>query len=125
MRPDGGEVGVVEPVHSFPGDLDGSGGRPIEGPHHVQERGLPRSGRTHDGDRLTAADFDVDASERSDWRSPGILLGDSAQTEDRIVPQSHHHVPAGSDDSTSTHPSAQPGSPPRGRVEVESATSTA
>ncbi len=59
-------VGPLERVEPLPADLDRAGVGPVERADEVQDRALPRPGRTGERDELAGLDAERDVAERGD-----------------------------------------------------------
>jgi hypothetical protein len=64
-------------------DAHGSGTRPVERAHHVQQRRLARSRAADDRDQLAGVDAEADAGKRSNGRLGRVGLADRLQLEHR------------------------------------------
>src|SRR5262249_29290930 len=73
--PHHGQVAVGQLGDVQPGDPHPPAARPVQGAHHVQQRGLPRPGRADDGDQLTAVHGEADPGQRHHRRLAGVALG--------------------------------------------------
>ncbi len=68
---------------------------PIERPHHMKERRLPRPGRTRHGNELPRLDVKVYSTQRLDGHCTRILARDTLES-DHPVPSLPARMTAGS-----------------------------
>src|SRR5215469_7054866 len=85
-RPQRGQFPVGHPRHVQAGDAHAPGGRRVQGAHQVQQRGLARPRRAHDGGQLPFGHRQAHPGQRPHRRVPGIHL--------RYLLQLQHRHPA-------------------------------
>ena len=99
-RPHTGQVAVGQVRHVEPGDQDPTGARALQRSHHVEQRRLPRTGRTEDRRQLARLDPEADALQRGHRRVGAVGLGDRVELEHRSRAGSFgrdHHALAGTE----------------------------
>src|SRR5690606_3720170 len=77
-----GEVIVVELGHIRPVELVGAGGRRVEAPQKVHQRGLPGSRRAHDREVLAAFDVEGDIAQGVDHFAAHLVSAGEAADSD-------------------------------------------
>src|SRR5512140_2475136 len=63
-----GERPIIKAVHVETLDSGNTGRRSVQRPDQVQQGGLARPTRAHDGDELAGSDREADACAREHWR---------------------------------------------------------
>src|SRR5256886_920749 len=87
LVPDRGELVVGELADVLAGEHVRPAVSDVETPEHVHQRGLPRTGRSHDRDELAGPDVEVDAAQRVHRDIPPDVVGlrDPAELDDALV----------------------------------------
>ena len=67
-----GGLGIAEAKNVLAQHQQLAGGRAVDGGDHIQQRGLARTGRPHQGHEFAAADLDGDVVERLDLESVAL-----------------------------------------------------
>ena len=95
-RPQCGQLPVGHPGDVQAGDAHRAGGRPVQGAHQVQQRGLARPGRADDGGQLPGAHCQAHLVQCRHRRRPGVHLGHllKFQYRNRCGPAASSRQPA-------------------------------
>ena len=90
-----GAVEVVERGDVDPDEVVGAGGLTIEETDDVEQRRLPRTGRSDDRDPLARADRQVDVTQRVDGGIGPEGTGDAREPDDRYIDSVRDDVASG------------------------------
>ena len=96
------ELPVGQHGHVEARDQHPAAARAVEGAHQVEESGLARPRRAHDGDQLPLVDAEADPPQSLDGGLDGVGLGDPLELQDRAA---RRHRPRG-------YPARGPGEAP-------------
>jgi hypothetical protein len=66
------QIAVGKLVHPLAADADGATGRPVQAANEIEQRALARTGRPHEGQKLTDGDFEVEVFEHMNVFRPAM-----------------------------------------------------